>query len=138
MRLQMRMISAMSWSTTSMVTLKRARTDASRRARSAVSPASSPAPGSSSSSSRGSRHSALVRLVVPEVLAVVMDVAAVARHDAGDAVEERRLAGAVRSDQPERLALLEREGHAGQRIDAAEAHRDALGLQERSHQIFTI
>ena len=80
---------------------------------------------------------ALVRLEVPEVTAVVVDVAAVAGQDAGDAVEHRRLPGAVGADQPERLALLQLERHAGQRVDAAEAHPDVCGLQQRSHQTFT-
>src|SRR5688572_7654834 len=38
-----------------------------------------------------------------------------------DAVEERRLAGAVRPDQAENLALVHIEGHAPDGLDAPEA-----------------
>src|SRR5439155_21494006 len=78
----------------------------------------------------------LVRFEVPEVAALVADVALVAREDAGDAVEHGGLAGAVRADQAEDLALEEVEGDVGQCLDAAEPQRDVLDLQQRRDQPF--
>src|SRR5581483_353188 len=37
----------------------------------------------------------------------------------------------------EDLALVEVEGDVGERLDAAEAHRDLVHLQQRRHQTFT-
>ena len=49
--------------------------------------------------------------------------------DATDDVEHRRLAGAVRTDQPADLALLDREAQAVQRNDATEAHGDLANIK---------
>ncbi len=57
--------------------------------------------------------------------------AAVDRQHAGDAVDERRLAGAVRADEAEALAGLDRQGHAVQRREAAEALDEPLHLEQR-------
>ena len=52
------------------------------------------------------------------------------RGEAGDDVEDRRLARAVRADEPDDLAGLDREAHAVDRDDAAELH-DEVGHGER-------
>jgi hypothetical protein len=49
--------------------------------------------------------------------AVHVDGALVGRQHAGQAFEQRRLAGAVRTDQAENLAGADRERHAGERGD---------------------
>ena len=51
--------------------------------------------------------------------------------DAGHAVEERRLARAVRTDERDRLALGDLEAHVGESLDAAEAERQAAHLEQR-------
>ena len=51
--------------------------------------------------------------------------------DAADDVEQRRLAGAVRPDQPTDLAGLDREGQLVQRHDAAEAHAHLADVENR-------
>ena len=48
------------------------------------------------------------------------------RRDAGRRVDERRLPGAVGTDEPERRARIDRERDGVQRLDAAVAHPDAL------------
>ena len=50
-------------------------------------------------------------------------------HEPGDEVEDRRLPGAVRTDQPEDLALVHREADAVDRLDAAERDGDVGGLE---------
>ena len=50
----------------------------------------------------------------------------------GEAIEQRRLAGAVRSDQAEDLALVHVEGHAIQRDDAAEHDADVANREQGS------
>ena len=52
---------------------------------------------------------------------------------AGDHVEQRGLAGAVRPDDGEDLALGDREAHIVDREQAAEALADALHLEQRAH-----
>ncbi len=59
-----------------------------------------------------------------DVAAVELDGAGARRVEAAEAVEQRRLAGAVRTDQPEDLALADLEADAVERHDAAEANRD--------------
>src|SRR5690606_16303159 len=68
-----------------------------------------------------------------------VDAAAVERHlaarldVAGEGVEERRLAGAVGADEAQDGALVERERHAVDGHQAAEAYRDALSLERSWH-----
>ena len=64
-------------------------------------------------SSSGEAHSALLRQV-----------------EAGDQVEQRGLAGAVRSDDREDLALLDRQAHIVDGMHAAERDRQVLGGQD--------
>ena len=52
--------------------------------------------------------------------------------DAADDVEHRRLAGAVRPDEPADLALVDGERQPVERDDAAEAHRDVAHVEQRS------
>ena len=54
---------------------------------------------------------------------VELDAAAGRPRDAGDAVEQRAFAGAVRADQPDDRAGLQRKGNVAQGVDAAEVHR---------------
>ena len=50
--------------------------------------------------------------------------------DAADQVEDRRLAGAVRADDREHLALLDLEADRIDGADAAEADRDVVGAEQ--------
>ena len=59
------------------------------------------------------------------------DIAAIGRVEPADAVEQRGLAGAVRPDQPEDLALLDGERDAVERDDAAEAQSDVADFEQR-------
>ena len=54
-------------------------------------------------------------------------------EDPGDQVEHRGLAGAVRADQAEDLAAVDRKAHVGDGAQAAEPFRDALDAQDRAH-----
>ena len=51
-------------------------------------------------------------------------------HDAGDDLAERRLACAVLADKAVDLSLGEGEVHAGERLGAAEALGQAVGLDQ--------
>ena len=51
--------------------------------------------------------------------------------EAGDRVDERRLAGAVGADQADELALADLEADVAQRVHAAEVDRQPLGGQHR-------
>src|SRR5690349_8152199 len=62
--------------------------------------------------------------------------AAVRADDAGDAVEQRGLAGAVGADQAEDLSAVQVERHSVERDDSAEAHGDVAHPQHR-HATFT-
>ena len=50
---------------------------------------------------------------------------------AGEEVEERGLAGAVRADQADHLAGGQRDRHAGDGLEAAEALHEVAPLHER-------
>ena len=69
--------------------------------------------------------------------AVERDVALVGPVDAGDQVEERRLAGAVRADHRDDLALVDVQVEPVDDLQAAERERDALQLQKRHQTIST-
>ncbi len=56
-----------------------------------------------------------------DVLAAVEQLAFGRPVAAGNAVDDRGLAGAVRADDGEQLALVDAEAHIGQRADAAKA-----------------
>ena len=62
-----------------------------------------------------------------DVGAVELDRAAVGAEDAEDAVEERRLAGAVRADQPDAFARLDVDVDLVEGDDAGELLADAAG-----------
>src|SRR5690606_12185614 len=64
-------------------------------------------------------------------LAVEEDLALVELVDAGDGLDERRLAGAVVAQQPEHLPAVDGEVDAGQRGDRAEALDGAAHLEDR-------
>src|SRR6266699_4150862 len=66
-----------------------------------------------------------------QVLAFEQDAAAVRAVQARYEVEERRLPGAVRSDQPDDLSLLEVERNVGESDDPAETPRDVLDRKKR-------
>ena len=57
-----------------------------------------------------------------------------AAHGPGDGAERRRLAGAVRAEQRDDLALVDRERHAVQRGHLAVARGDVLQFEQRSHR----
>src|SRR5438105_2548872 len=54
---------------------------------------------------------------------------------AADAVDQRRLAGAVRANEAEPLAGLDRQVDAVERHEAAEAFADVVDLEQRSHGV---
>ena len=60
---------------------------------------------------------------------------AVAAVDAADAVEHAGLAGAVRADQREQLAGVDRERHAVEHDEAAEAQRQVLDLRAQPYHL---
>src|SRR5439155_14556684 len=70
------------------------------------------------------RRHAADRLLLPA------DVAGVGTSESADAVEEGRLASAVGPDDAQHLAGLDRKGHAGQGLDAAEALADLADRQQ--------
>ncbi len=55
--------------------------------------------------------------------------------EAGDAVEEGRLAGAVRADDPDDLPLVDAQVDVAQGLHAAEADVDVARLEERGSVI---
>src|SRR5438128_1801932 len=67
--------------------------------------------------------------VVEQVGSAVRDRALGHRLEAGDALHERGLAGAVRADQPDGLAFTHLEVDLAQGLEAAEAHADTAALQ---------
>jgi len=66
-----------------------------------------------------------------ERLPIEGDVAAVALVETRDAVEKRRLAGAVRADQADDASRCDVERYAVERNDAAETHSHVLHAQQR-------
>src|SRR5262249_42891755 len=76
----------------------------------------------------------LVRRKPDDRLAVEEDVALVRLVDAGDQVEERRLAGAVRADHAHDLVLVHVEVELRDDLEPAEGLRDALQLEHPRHQ----
>ena len=58
--------------------------------------------------------------------------------DAGDQVEERRLAGAVRPDHADDLALVDVQVEVVDHLQAAERHRDPRQLEQPAHTISTL
>ena len=88
-------------------------------------------------SSRCRGPSRRAALAMRDRLALDQDLALVGLLHAGQDVDQGRLAGAVVADQPERLAALEVEGDALQRVDAGIpfvqiAHRDDRRRSSRS------
>ena len=71
------------------------------------------------------------RLQPRQRLAVEADLTARGLVDAGHHVEAGGLAGAVRPDQAEDLALLDVEGHLVERGDATEPDGDVVDLEDR-------
>src|SRR4051794_30594020 len=59
------------------------------------------------------------------------DLARVRRLDAGERLDERRLAGAVVADERHDLGRVDGEARAAQRADASEALDEAAGLEQR-------
>src|SRR5207244_12796422 len=62
------------------------------------------------------------------------ELARVRAGETGDHVEERRLAGAVRPDQPDDLVLARVERDSVEGDDPAEAPADVLDLEEGGHR----
>ena len=77
---------------------------------------------------------ACVRRHPREIAPVELGAARVA-HEARDRVDERRLARAVRSDQPDQLALLDDDVHLVDGAHAAEMHREAGRGEDGRHAV---
>src|SRR5205085_1046654 len=75
-----------------------------------------------------------VRRRAEEAPAGQAELAGVGPVEAGDNVEERRLAGAVRPDQPDDLVLARVERDTVEGDDAAEAPADVLDVEEGGHR----
>ena len=73
----------------------------------------------------------VLRAVDRDRLAVEEDLAAVGVVDAGDALDQRRLAGAVVADERHHLACSHLEVDVGERLDRAEVLRHSAELEER-------
>ena len=71
-----------------------------------------------------------VRPRVDDWRAFEQDAAFVERIQPRQAIEQRRLARAIRADQPDDVAGLHRKRHAIECRDAAEAHRHAIDAQQ--------
>jgi len=65
-----------------------------------------------------------------DALALHQDVAGTRLVEPAQAIEQRRLAGAVRPDQPEDLPLVHVEGYAIQRDDTAEHDADVANRKQ--------
>src|SRR5262249_37060617 len=76
---------------------------------------------------------ALVRRHAVDVDAVEGDDAGLVVQRAAQAVDERALARAVGTDQPESLARLDRQAHGGEREEPAEALAQVVDEKERRH-----
>ena len=74
----------------------------------------------------------VLRPVDVDRLAVEHDLAAVRRVDAGDALDQGRLAGAVVADEGHHLAGPDLEVDLRERLDGAEALRDPVELEQRT------
>jgi hypothetical protein len=72
-----------------------------------------------------------VRRLAEQVLALVANGAAARPVQARDHVERRRLAGAVRPDQPRNLVLVHRERKLVESEDPSEAPADVVELEQR-------
>src|SRR4029079_3055735 len=75
----------------------------------------------------------LVRWKARDATSFEIEAAGVHRVDPGEHVEQCRLAGAVRADEPVNLALADRERHVLERLQAAEALGHAAHVEQRSH-----
>ena len=78
-------------------------------------------------------HAAPVRRQRRDLDAVEEDATPVGPLETGEHAQQRRLAAAARAEQREELALLDVEGNAVDRLQRAEALRDAIELEEASH-----
>jgi hypothetical protein len=65
--------------------------------------------------------------------ALPAELAVVGSHDAGEDLQQRRLAGAVLADHAVHLAGLDAEAHVGQRANGAERLGDVLELEPVGH-----
>jgi hypothetical protein len=82
--------------------------------------------------SRQARAPAALRRPARDLAALELDRAARREVEAGDQVDERRLAGAVRTDQPDDLFPPELEIDAVERLDPFEVAGDADRPEYRS------
>ena len=78
---------------------------------------------------RATPSRAISRGARPEIVSPRKRIAPVAAIDAADAVEHAGLAGAVRADQREQLALLDAQRHAVEHLQAAEAQAQRVDLK---------
>src|SRR4029077_10037755 len=73
----------------------------------------------------------VLRAVAVNLAPLEQDLAAVGRVCPGDALDQRRLAGAVVADERHHLAGADLEVDVAQRLDGAEGLGDAAKLEER-------
>ena len=76
----------------------------------------------------------LVRAAVVDPLAAELDLALAGAELAGDRPQRRRLAGPVRADERDDLALVDRERDAAQGMDRAVVGVDVVELEECHRQ----
>src|ERR1700689_1733426 len=65
------------------------------------------------------------------------DAASIWMEHSSNEPDQRRLAGAVRPDQPDEIALIHGKGYAVDRLHAAEADRQIVELERRAHDRLT-
>ena len=81
----------------------------------------------------------LVRREAGDLLVLEADAAAIDRVDGGDEVEDRRLPGAVRADEPDDLFLVHGEVQIGDDLQAAEVLVDpGEGEKRRPGRHYTL
>src|SRR5690606_21943125 len=78
---------------------------------------------------RDSERAHLVHGKAGDAVAVEAYLACSGAVEAGDAVEERGLAGAVGADEPVDCPGRDGDGQAGERVEAAEAHANVDGFE---------
>src|SRR5260221_2583186 len=84
---------------------------------------------------RDAEARALVRRQIGDFFSLENDFSALVAQQPRNAVDQRRLARAVRPDQAEALAGGDVDAHPGQRGEAAEMLRDLFYLEERVHRL---
>jgi hypothetical protein len=82
---------------------------------------------------RNSRHAERARRQSGHAFSFQPNFSAVGTQSAGDDAEQRRLAGAIGTDDAERSAFLDRNADVAQRAQAAKPFLDSFDLEQRRH-----